>query len=80
MISPQPTMPVAQARIDDLRRAADAYGAARSDIASTAPYRTRSDLPLFWSLLPPAGRSDFLDEYGTVTDAQCCAHAFSRCS
>ena len=28
------------------------------------------DLPLFWSLLPPAGRSEFLDTYGTVTDAQ----------
>jgi aminoglycoside phosphotransferase (APT) family kinase protein len=28
------------------------------------------DLPLFWSLLPAAGRDDFLDTYGTVTDAQ----------
>lgn len=28
------------------------------------------DLPLFWSLLPPAGRGEFLDTYGTVTDAQ----------
>lgn len=28
------------------------------------------DMPLFWSLLPPAGRPEFLDTYGTVTDAQ----------
>jgi aminoglycoside phosphotransferase (APT) family kinase protein len=28
------------------------------------------DLPLFWSLLPPAGRPEFLDAYGTVTDTQ----------
>jgi aminoglycoside phosphotransferase (APT) family kinase protein len=28
------------------------------------------DLPLFWSLLPPAGRAEFLDTYGTVSDAQ----------
>lgn len=28
------------------------------------------DLPLFWSLLPVAGRDEFLNTYGTVTDAQ----------
>ena len=28
------------------------------------------DLPLYWSLLPPAGRAEFLDAYGTVTEAQ----------
>jgi aminoglycoside phosphotransferase (APT) family kinase protein len=28
------------------------------------------DLPLFWSLLPAAGRAEFLDVYGTLTDAQ----------
>jgi aminoglycoside phosphotransferase (APT) family kinase protein len=28
------------------------------------------DLPLFWSLLPAAGRAEFLDAYGTVSDAQ----------
>ena len=28
------------------------------------------DLPLFWSLLPAAGRREFLDAYGTVSDAQ----------
>jgi aminoglycoside phosphotransferase (APT) family kinase protein len=28
------------------------------------------DLPLFWSLLPAAGRAEFLDAYGTVTDSQ----------
>lgn len=28
------------------------------------------DLPLFWSLLPAAGRAEFLAAYGTVTDAQ----------
>jgi aminoglycoside phosphotransferase (APT) family kinase protein len=28
------------------------------------------DLLLFWSLLPAAGRAEFLDAYGTVTDAQ----------
>ena len=28
------------------------------------------DLPLFWSLLPPDGRTEFLDAYGTVTEAQ----------
>jgi aminoglycoside phosphotransferase (APT) family kinase protein len=28
------------------------------------------DLPLFWSLLPPGGRTEFLSAYGTVTDAQ----------
>ena len=28
------------------------------------------DLPLFWSLLPAAGRAQFLDAYGTVTEAQ----------
>ncbi|MBV8711298.1 MAG: phosphotransferase [Solirubrobacterales bacterium] len=28
------------------------------------------DLPLFWSLLPAVGRGEFLDTYGTVTDAQ----------
>jgi aminoglycoside phosphotransferase (APT) family kinase protein len=28
------------------------------------------DLPLFWSLLPAAGRREFLNTYGTVTDAQ----------
>jgi hypothetical protein len=28
------------------------------------------DLPLFWSLLPAGGRTEFLDAYGTVTDAQ----------
>jgi len=28
------------------------------------------DLPLFWSLLPVAGRDEFLDTYGTVTHAQ----------
>jgi aminoglycoside phosphotransferase (APT) family kinase protein len=28
------------------------------------------DLPLFWSLLPAAGRVEFLDAYGTVTESQ----------
>ncbi len=28
------------------------------------------DLPLFWCLLPAAGRREFLSAYGTVTDAQ----------
>jgi aminoglycoside phosphotransferase (APT) family kinase protein len=28
------------------------------------------DLPLFWSMLPASGRAEFLDAYGTVTDAQ----------
>lgn len=28
------------------------------------------DLPLFWSLLPAAGRDEFLETYGTVTDDQ----------
>ena len=28
------------------------------------------DLPLFWALLPAAGRVEFLDAYGTVTAAQ----------
>jgi aminoglycoside phosphotransferase (APT) family kinase protein len=28
------------------------------------------DLPLFWTLLPAAGRAEFLAAYGTVTDAQ----------
>ena len=28
------------------------------------------DLPLFWTLLPPHARAEFLDAYGTVTDAQ----------
>ena len=28
------------------------------------------DLPLFWCLLPAPSRREFLDEYGTVTDAQ----------
>lgn len=28
------------------------------------------DLPLFWVLLTAAGRAEFLDAYGTVTDAQ----------
>jgi aminoglycoside phosphotransferase (APT) family kinase protein len=28
------------------------------------------DLPLFWSLPPAAARDEFLDPYGTVTDAQ----------
>ncbi len=28
------------------------------------------DLPLFWSLLPAAGRGEFLDTYGPVTHAQ----------
>jgi aminoglycoside phosphotransferase (APT) family kinase protein len=28
------------------------------------------DLPLFWSLLPPAGRAQFLDVYGNVTEPQ----------
>jgi aminoglycoside phosphotransferase (APT) family kinase protein len=28
------------------------------------------DLSLFWSLLPAAGRDEFVDAYGTVTDAQ----------
>jgi len=26
------------------------------------------DLQLWWSLLPPAGRAEFLDEYGPVPD------------
>ena len=34
------------------------------------PRRPRVDLPLFWSLLPAAGRAEFLAAYGTVTDAQ----------
>jgi aminoglycoside phosphotransferase (APT) family kinase protein len=28
------------------------------------------DLPLFWSLLPPAGRSEFIAEYGPIADDQ----------
>jgi aminoglycoside phosphotransferase (APT) family kinase protein len=28
------------------------------------------DLPLFWSLLPAAGRAQFVDAYGTISDSQ----------